>query len=352
MKKKNDMLNNIEIKKLPRLHNIEFLRIFFTFCIFACHALNSFHVANDAKFAVEFFFVLSGFFLTYTYHNHKNLQIFMLNKIIRFLPIMIFGQVVCDLITLKFSFQNYISLICFLPGMGLTNKHYFSIGGNWYIGVLFWVSAFYFYLLGTRSKHTKNIIMALIIYISAVAYNQLPSHIEISWFPCSLFRGFICIGLGCFLELTYNKIGLLRSQKNNQNQKEHKLFFTLSEIVLIIYLLLTMFASETFPVAYIHRIVLFLFLISLFLLRKGCVSQYFDDNSWSRISKYCLSFFLTHQIVTEYLYTKINLFNSISTYSSFLIMFFACVCLSVFAYHVVEKPCATYLKRWQNNQNV
>ena len=61
----------------PRLHNIEFLRILFTFCIFIHHALNSFGHANNGFFAVEFFFILSGFFLYYTIDNQKNVQKFL-----------------------------------------------------------------------------------------------------------------------------------------------------------------------------------------------------------------------------------------------------------------------------------
>ena len=193
----------------PRLHNIEFLRILFTFCIFACHALTSFYHANNGFFAVEFFFILSGFFLYYTIDNQKNVQTFMLKKIIRFLPLMLFGQVVCDLISLKFRFQNYISLAFFLPSTGLTDLNYHSVGGVWYVCVLLWISVFYFYLIKTQPLKTVNLLIGIVTFVSLIVYNNCDNRTANWLFPSSLLRGLVCIGIGYFLALICKENNLL-----------------------------------------------------------------------------------------------------------------------------------------------
>ena len=114
----------------------------------------------------------------------------------------------------------------------------------------------------------------------------------------------------------------------------------------MIYLLLTMFIPWEFQITYTHRVSLFAIFLTSFLIKKSLISQFFDDNSWAKISKYCLSFFLTHQIVIDYLYRKIEFMHDGSLYRGFLFMFVLSVCLAVFAYHFVEQPAYKYLKRF------
>ena len=342
--------NEVEIKSLPRLYNVEFLRIFFTFCIFACHALNVLysHGNNKGYLAVEFFFILSGFFLYYTIDRQKNLSDFAIKKIIRFLPLMLFGEIMCQMITHTFSFQNYISLIFFLPSTGLANSEYFCLGVAWYMGVLFWVSVFYFYLIKTQSSSTSNMIIGIIVFLSFICFNLLPYNLRWSLFPKSILRGLICEGLGCMVANIY-KHGKIFHSTYIHTQKQFFVFSFL-EFFVIIYILLLMFEPGMFRIAYVHFIILFLILILLFLLKRGCISQFFDDDSWGRISKYCLSFFLTHLIIVDFLYDRLSFLSNLSKPNSFMVMLFLCVLLGIVAYHVIEKPCATYLRRFFNAQ--
>ena len=337
--------------RAPRLHNIEFLRILFTFCIFCCHFLDAFKVTNEGRFSVEFFFILSGFFLYYTIDNQKNVQTFVLKKVIRFLPLMLFGQVVCDLISLKFRFQNYISLAFFLPSTGLTDFNYFSVGAAWYVCALFWILLFYFYLVKTKMQSTADIVIGIITFICCVAYNKIPHNMMRALFPHYMLRGLICIGIGYFLALICKKNNLFSSPHTTTNEKQGreqcvKWIFSGLELWLMLYLLLTMFIPWEFKIAYTHRVILFAILIALFIAKKGLISQFFEDNSWAKISKYCLSFFLTHLVIKDYLYRKIDAFNNVNINIAFCIMFFLSVLLAVFAYHFVEQPAYKYLKRF------
>ena len=326
-----------------RLYNIEFLRILFTFCIFVFHARNAIGLPNKGYYGVEFFFVLSGFFLTYTIDRQKNLSAFIFKKVIRFLPLMLFGEIVCQVITHQFFMKNYISLIFFLPSTGLSAPGDSLLLVNWYINVLMWVSVFYFYIIKTQTKSTANLIIGLVTFLSCVGFNLSAyffADLEGHLFPKSMFRGVFCMGCGYFLESIY------QSDVFKKSTVKKYAVFSILEFWCIGYLLGIIFIPFEFQADYVHVVILFLILIFLFLLKRGWMSQFFDDDSWGRISKYCLSFFLTHLIVVDCLYYRLGFFENLSKGVSFMIMLFLCIGLSVFAYHVIEKPSYHYLKRF------
>ena len=328
---------------IPRIYNIEFLRILFTFCIFSCHVCDMFRIVNYGRFSVEFFFILSGFFLYYTIDRQKDLPNFIIKKMIRFLPLMLFGEIVCNLIRHNIFVENYMSLLFFLPGTGLSKVNHCALGTTWYVCVLMWVSVFYFYVIKTQRKATVNISIGIITFLSFVALSKISPVYMKHLFPHYILRGFANMGLGYFLCLIYEKY-----PKSFTSQKS--ILFSILEIWLIEYLVAAMFFPESFKLEYIHFVILFLLLILSFLLKRGCISQFFDDDSWGKISKYCLSFFLTHLIIVNYLYSKFIFLTHLSKTVSFLVMFVLSALLSVFAYHVIEKPCASYLRRLFNKE--
>ena len=327
-----------------RLYNIDFLRIVFTLCIFFCHAGGRLNIVSYASFSVEFFFILSGFFLTFTIEHQINLQNFVLKKIIRFLPLLLFGQFVCNLITRTFSTPKILSLIFFLPSTGLSKNNHCSVGTAWYVCVLLWISVFYFYTIKTQKKATTNVITGIIIFSGCIIYNMLPQRPLQHLFPESMLRGFICMGLGYFLALIYQSEFFRKFQLSNSSVR-YFIFISILEFWLVTYLSALMFVPEEFKTDYIHIVILFLLLAYLFLQKRGFISTFFDDSSWSKISKYCLSFFLTHQIITDYLYYKWHFFANLSVPISFTVMLGLSIVLAVFAYHCVEQPAYKYLKR-------
>ena len=76
----------------PRMMNMEFLRIIFTFVIVFFHLrlhkrINIFFMGRSG---VEFFFILSGFFFALTYERTPTVIDFIKRKIIRFIPCIVF----------------------------------------------------------------------------------------------------------------------------------------------------------------------------------------------------------------------------------------------------------------------
>jgi peptidoglycan/LPS O-acetylase OafA/YrhL len=93
----------------------------------------------------------------------------------------------------------------------------------------------------------------------------------------------------------------------------------------------------------IFYVIAFIGLIELFLAKKGHVSQYFEKNSCLSISKYCLSVFLTHQVIIS-LFGKYNILFDDMILQVFVI-FVVCLLFGGAVHHLVEKPATKYLQK-------
>ena len=93
-----------EPEKLPKMMNLEFLRIVFTFAVVWCHFIVKFKIWQSGWLGVEFFFILSGFLLVLTFKPEKTVVSFIKNKWMRFAPLTLFGGL------LWLSFESRISL--------------------------------------------------------------------------------------------------------------------------------------------------------------------------------------------------------------------------------------------------
>ncbi|MBQ8347648.1 MAG: hypothetical protein IJY17_08630 [Alphaproteobacteria bacterium] len=63
--------------KLPKMMNMEFLRIVFTLSVVCCHFIGNLKIWNSAWISVEFFFILSGFLLIDTFNPERTVQNFL-----------------------------------------------------------------------------------------------------------------------------------------------------------------------------------------------------------------------------------------------------------------------------------
>ena len=77
-----------------KIQNIEFLRIMFTTFVICFHFFSNLKIWCNGWLGVEFFFILSGFFLVYTFKSNLNVLSFIKQKISRFVPLLIFVSLV------------------------------------------------------------------------------------------------------------------------------------------------------------------------------------------------------------------------------------------------------------------
>ncbi len=335
-----------ENEKRPELLNIEFLRIVFTLAIIHQHIGDILGYWRSSWLSVEFFFVLSGFFLALTFKPEKTVSSFIKMKIIRFLPLIIFGSVLCSLFEENINFSNMMSEFFFLPCTGLHRTDGFNVP-SWYISVLFWVSLFYFYLMKTQKRETADLIVGVTCFFSYIGLvrGDWSNYLTNRWtysggMLMAFLRGLACIGTGYFLAKTFNK-------RQNGN-KIHEKLFTAAEVIALAYSLGLMFFKELRPENNLYAVLSFCVLIWLFAEKRGSFSSFFEKEAFAEGARYSLSVFLTHFVVTHRLLPLIKdeypVFVFAHIFPVAVLTTVVAVILGIFAHHAVEIPAARLLK--------
>ena len=321
-----------KIQTLPtssqKFMNIEFLRIVFTLFVVTCHIQIPLKVWSNTRYAVEFFFILSGFFLTLFFNPDKTTFSFIKQKICRFWPLLVFGALINCLFVRHINGSKLLSDIFLLSNVLYKDTGY--NGPAWYICVLFWVSLFYFSLFKTQKKSNINLIVGLCLFGSL----SVLSDASFLGGKIRIFRGIAGIGTGYYVALAYQQLSALPIRKS--------CFFSIAEGSLLLYCFLSMFYSKIFPDNPIFIMIAFAFLILLFVLKIGCVSRFFEKPIFVKLSKYCLSIYLTHETLTQPIMAML-----LEKYADFMKAYFgltwfifisaACL-LGIAAHYLIEKP--------------
>ena len=79
---------NLFDDKEPAIKNVEFLRLIFTFGVVVCHFAEKLEITTEGWLSVDFFFILSGFFLAVTFRPDRSTENFIKSKIIHFTPLL------------------------------------------------------------------------------------------------------------------------------------------------------------------------------------------------------------------------------------------------------------------------
>lgn len=319
------------------IHNLGFLRIIFAISVVCTHFFAYIHIPKIGG-SVEFFFILSGFFWAYTFNPAKTAVDYIKKRFIQFVPLVVFGTILCGggLASLKGAL--------FLQNTGLAFGDLLNVPA-WYIGVLFWISLFYFALLKSVSDKSKlYFIIGTIVFIASVICANAPGvRLEpvLGFFPKGLFRGLACVGTGI----------LLQSVTKVENQKAN-IWYTVLEACFII---LTVLALFYYPMSFsywIYRVICWSVLIYLFLSRKGYITKALDRPIFSKMSSFCLAIFLTHWFVVDAKYGTIWF---IKEYAPewlkeekglvIILVLLSSIVVAVFAHYFVEKPCTRLLRK-------
>lgn len=341
-----------------KIKNIEFLRFIFIIVLVYCHlplltsvfpdvSLYSF-ITHNAKFSVlvvDFFFILSGFFLKYTLNTEMDTFDYLKKKFIRLWSVVAFA-IICYWCLNCFNISSYgdniynsLFSFFFIDNIGITLHH---CGPSWYVSVLVLVSLFYFYLFKALPEKVANLIIGFLVWFSYTftinADNgAIAQHIMVqnNIFCMGLLRGLGGIGLGIFLYYAYQKF-------KDSIPAGNKMTYTLLEFALLGWCLYAMVSA---PEA-IHNsmifIIAFLLLIWLFLIKKGYLSKVTDSNFFVVLGRYCYSIFLTHLVIVYLLKDTIwnasNLFIQNHPVITLLLLYFSIFILAIIVYYFIEKP--------------
>lgn len=122
--------------------------------------------SKDAQWAVEFFFLISGYFLYCSKKNHQHsiLQ-HIVNRVIRLWPVLM-----CSILinVVFFHMKPYRAVFdcMFLQNIGLAQEY---AGINWYVSVLFWTDIFFYAILQNIDSKKSYLIIAVLVYFAYMA---------------------------------------------------------------------------------------------------------------------------------------------------------------------------------------
>ena len=332
--------------KLPKMMNIEFLRIVFTFIIVWCHFCDNLKFWFASWLGVEFFFVLSGFLLVLTFKPERSYAEFLKDRIIRFMPLIVFSGIIRTIFYK--AYLNTLSDFFFLTPLGLAKTPGVA-SGSWYLGVLIVVSLFYQYLLKTKKREDANVIICLISFISAIVLTQFnwkngvwrTVEAEVIPLPFGLLRGLAGMGVDCFTAFFYLRPKLENSTKETS---------FIVESVVLFFSVFCLLIKKLYPQNPIYMYMLFSALILLFTNKNGKISRFFEKPLFCRLSKYCMSLYLTHFIIAySGLYSLLKYYPDYireHVVLSAILYFLSAVILAFISHHFIELPVTRTLKKW------
>lgn len=327
--------------KLPKMMNLEFLRIVFTLSVVCCHFIWNVKIYNSAWISVEFFFILSGFLLIDTFNPERTVQNFLKSKIIHFLPLLFFTSVVESIF--RHNITIMISDYFFLP----TIKFGDFVGNAWYIKILFWVLLFYFYLIKSFKRQIVNLIIGIITFFSYVAIVSRGTGRE-AWFYYDPINNFIFVNI--LRALGGVGLGYFLKQLIDISEIKPSRLYDFFEFFIFIYAIFSMYVKKIEPENSFNYVIAFVLLIFCFIQKKGKISQFFEKKIFAVLARYCLSIYLMHGCIVFYLFPYFfrkypDIIIEYKYLTVFIVLFLVCL-LGFIAHHAVELPSVRALKKW------
>ncbi len=363
------MLNFVENKQNKKLLNIEFMRFVLVLCVVVYHLFTGWlpvvcpdvalfkhihDITRESVRAVDFFFIISGFFLVYTFDKDLSVIDFIKKKIIRLWPVAVFSIVAWFVIFAlgfisadKFGTYDNIFGLFLINNIGITTNIGINIQ-SWYISSLIFVLLFYFYLLKYFEKHTVNLIISIITlfcysFIIHAQNGSLTGEIITYYnvFNVGIMRALSGCGLGYI-------IGLIVMQSDfSKNNKLSKFVACLVEIFCICFLLYNMLFNKLNYSNDMLYILIFSILFVIFIKKMGLVSNLVNNNLLAYLGKFSYSIYMVHRIVFAIL--SATLWKTLLVIENSEFVIFLSILISIFigiiVYYAVELPFRKILKK-------
>ncbi len=357
--------------QLPQFKNIEFLRFIFVAVLVYFHLLQLlismqmtsylplYALSRNAYILVEFFFILSGFFLYFDIQKYTKIGFFATKRFLRlwFVPAFVVLLSIISAPFMKYIIINYINSllsILFLNNIGLTNS-VSNYVHTWYICVLFWVFLFYFCLFKLFDHKKVMFFTVIMVYLSYVAIFQaskgsFSSHETVIYglLTMGMLRGIAGLGLGLIMGMIYERymfISLNNVKKKKKTGVFYCIIFSIAEITILFVLFnLLVFKILRFSNDFIF-VLLFAILIGLFLVKKGIISRFFENKVSNFLGKFSYSIFVMQGyllILFSYIFSN-KLMTEQRALTLFLGVLFA-ISGGILVYYLIEKPSFNWCK--------
>ncbi|MGS0748161.1 acyltransferase family protein [Halpernia sp. GG3] len=339
------------------------LRFFFALMVFTSHlgfvqthsSLYKWIARNvffEGYLGVSFFFILSGFILTYSYENkilEKEISIkkFYVARFARIYPLHLITLL---LILPFFIFKNNFSVLEFLSNLTLTQSFvplqnfYTSFNApSWSISdEMFFYLLFPFYLIIFNKKHVFQKFLPILIGVFLlISITLTPETFHKSYFyinPISRSLDFI---LGILLYKFYKE----HSLKIFYTSRKASFMEGFSIIIFLLFFAFHNFVTRGFRFSIYYWIPMCL-IIYTFAHQKGFFSKILSASWLVLLGEISFGFYMIHYLVLEYgIWFKETFIITLNDISYTLLLFLITVIISLLSYKLYEKPMNSFVKR-------
>ena len=363
----NDKHCNSIVKK--HFYNIDILRFIFAIAIFLHHYCNKYRFGafgesfnylmintSSNSIAVQYFFIIAGFFLAYTFNEKISVMDFIKKKIIRLWPLVAFAVFLYFLANIfgiidNFKFYENILALFFLENIGITLE-WGNVKHDWFISVLFFISIFYFYIFKYFKKTSYNFFIPILVLLSYTflvhaTNGAINGHLKTfnNILTLGVIQGLAGMGLGYLIHELYKYI----ISQPFVNSIKSISFYTIIESYLLGFII---YASVFHNIPFNNKIILiiaFSILLLTFILKRGIISRLLDNKFSTILGNYVFALYMTHGFLWNVFYhfwIKDNKEICIAhPYVSIFVCFIICFLFAVFTYHCVEVPAGNFLKK-------
>jgi peptidoglycan/LPS O-acetylase OafA/YrhL len=343
------------------------LRFFFALMVFFSHLdyilkSNSIQLKNiyseylyEGYIGVSFFFILSGFILSYKYQklllsNQISKQKFWLARFARIYPLHLLTLIISIPLIASEWFNNQIKFIIkFFINAGLLqsffpqqNIHYAFNSPSWSISTeAFFYLLFPFFILRFTLNYKKLIKSVLLILIIAIiiiyTVNDSLSHYIVYVNPFMRSIDFI-IGIGLFN--IYNFI----------NTKKINIYYNLIEVTSLILLVIFFLFHNRIPQVFRYSAYYWLPMSAIILayaFQGGVISKLLSHKLLIISGEISYGFYMFHQLIIRY-FSKITKLEDHIIETSISI-FIITLIISYFSHQYFEKPVNSFLRNIKLN---
>jgi peptidoglycan/LPS O-acetylase OafA/YrhL len=301
-------------------------------------------VISGAYLAVDFFFVLSGFILTYSYHDKtqptRSPGEFVINRIARLYPLHIFTFIFFAVIFYidRGIFPEYGKDLLFSILQQLTMTHnvgFYSSGGTWNhpawsISVEFWVGIIFISFIRPETSSIKILLtsLAILVFMSGnlanldVSYQNLYAYINTGILRC--MAAFLMGILACRSWLIIRKLEL------------SLLAWNIIEFTAVFLVYLLMFVRESYQSEVdFFAPAIFYVAVLVFSMEKGIPSKILFNFRY--LGKISYSIYLNQLPVMIFIRYLDNRHGWFGSYVPFIYFIFL-IGFSALTYHLIEVP--------------
>lgn len=320
--------------KVPAIKNVEFLRLIFTFGVVVCHFAEKLEITTEGWLSVDFFFILSGFFLAVTFRPDRSTEKFIKSKIIHFTPLLFLFALLS-----KPKIIPVLSNVFLLQSTGLSDE--VVPVQSWYLAILFWGGLFYFYMMKICPEKINKLVFGLLtFFLYCICRSCEWEGVFGRFLSIRLLRGVPGMGLGYFVALIY--------QRYRDGEQRKSFLFSAIESVLLFYCVGIVFFRPLCPDNRVVAIIAAALLILLFALRRGFVSRFLEKPFFAKISACSFSIYMAHWVfITDVFMHWYKRMSDLQEHKIAAIVVVAVLSyvLGLFVHLYIEKPSSAWLKK-------